>query len=261
MSPTLISSAVAVGYVRVSTEEQKLGPLAQRDAIANWSVYNALSVSEIFEDIGVSGTVEPRDRPGLAAALRCVQTTRADFLVVSARDRLSRDITNIVLLEAQLKRFEPPCRIVTATDDASEPVTPEQRVMTHIADAFAELERSKISERTKAGVRKARDAGRLPGPKKWSSFPRGRLTIQLLKRLKADGLSNSAIVSYCLKNSVFSPHRGAITFAHVRAALSSREEAADLDQTASVILDSVRSQPYYESKFVSGDGLERRRTK
>jgi DNA invertase Pin-like site-specific DNA recombinase len=259
---SLVSSSVAVGYIRGSTDEQKLTLAAQRDAITSFSAFNVLPVVAIFEDAGVSGSMAPHERPGLAAALRAVKDHRADFLVVAKRDRLSRDFTNTVLLEAQLKLLDPPCRIVTATEDADEEQTPEKRAMDRMSDVFAELELEKIRERTQKGVQEARKQGRLPGPKKWSTFTRGVLTVQLMQRLHTDGLSNTAIVAYCVRNDVFSPHRGRITMAHVRKCLASKEVAApDLDQTASALCAAVKAASYYESRFRVGSDVERKRVR
>src|SRR5260370_30004876 len=60
--------AVAVAYVRVSTEEQNLGPEAQRAAIGAWAERHGVRIAATFED-RLSGGTAPEDRPGLVAAL------------------------------------------------------------------------------------------------------------------------------------------------------------------------------------------------
>lgn len=40
----------AVGYVRVSTEEQVLGPDAQRAALEQWAVARHIELIAVFED-------------------------------------------------------------------------------------------------------------------------------------------------------------------------------------------------------------------
>jgi hypothetical protein len=64
------SATIAVGYVRVSTEEQVLGPEAQRVALARWAEGRGLQLVVVHEDRGVSGAAALDRRPGLLAALR-----------------------------------------------------------------------------------------------------------------------------------------------------------------------------------------------
>ena len=49
------SSLVAVGYVRVSTDDQNLGPQAQRAAIESWAAREGVQVAAWHVDQGVSG--------------------------------------------------------------------------------------------------------------------------------------------------------------------------------------------------------------
>jgi hypothetical protein len=64
------SATSAVGYVRVSTEEQVLGPDAQRAALEQWAVARRVELVAVFEDRGVSGATPLDRRPGLLAAAR-----------------------------------------------------------------------------------------------------------------------------------------------------------------------------------------------
>jgi len=82
---------IAVGYTRVSTDEQKLGPEAQRSAIAAWAARETIQVSRYCDDENVSGSVDPRLRPGFNAAMAAVTELKAGVIVVARRDRLARD--------------------------------------------------------------------------------------------------------------------------------------------------------------------------
>ena len=61
--------SLAVGYVRVSTDEQALGPIAQREALQAWCEAHGCRLCATFEDIGVSGGTGLERRPGLNLAL------------------------------------------------------------------------------------------------------------------------------------------------------------------------------------------------
>lgn len=250
-----ISSAIAVGYTRISKDELGSHSLdSQKDLIERWSIANALPVLAVHEDQGIGGAVPPADRPGLAAAVLAVKAHRADFLVVSARDRLSRDVLNTLLLERELEALDPPCRIVTAAEDPNAEPSPESKVMATIVDAFAEYERAKIRARTKEGVRKAREQGRVAGPQPWSKTTRGQATIQLVKHCKRIRcMSNAEIVSFCRRHEVYTPHRGYINPGHVRRALQVSDETvppADLGETAESLAAAVKRLSYCDTRFV-----------
>ena len=58
-----------VGYVRVSTDEQALGPEAQRNALEAWCRAQEAVQVAVCEDIEVSGATPLEKRPGLNQAL------------------------------------------------------------------------------------------------------------------------------------------------------------------------------------------------
>jgi putative DNA-invertase from lambdoid prophage Rac len=256
----VLSSATAIGYVRVSKEDQQLSPGAQVDAINTWSAHNAIPVTRIYQDLGVSGATPADERHGLSAALLAVETQEADFLVVSARDRLSRDMLQTMLIERHLSGLAKPCRVVTAVEDPQGSATPETVMLSQIVDSFAQYELSKIRSRTKEGVRKAREQGRVAGPKKLETYARGQRSIQLIKRLR-ETLKPTQIVAWLGSRGIFTPHRAAFTHQHIRACLASEYPAADLDYTAESLAQAVLALPYYESAFVKGSAAERARVR
>src|SRR5881392_2187057 len=92
-------ATTAVAYLRVSTEEQSLGPEAQRDAITRWAAHERVRVIAWHTDSGVSGAADPESRPALLAALASLAEHRAGLLVAAKRDRLGRDVVATALLE------------------------------------------------------------------------------------------------------------------------------------------------------------------
>lgn len=83
----------AVGYIRVSTDEQVNGPKAQADALAAWCARNGVELVAVHHDHGVSGGAELDKRPGLLAALD--ELERGDVLLVAKRDRLARSVAPV----------------------------------------------------------------------------------------------------------------------------------------------------------------------
>ena len=146
----------AVAYLRVSTEDQALGPEAQRAALERWAAANGVTIVAILEDRGVSGGAELADRPGLLLALSAILEHGAGLLLVAKRDRLARDPMIAAMVEAAAARSG--ARVVSAAGEGTDGNDPTSILMRRIVDAFAEYERLLIRARTKSAlaVKKAR---------------------------------------------------------------------------------------------------------
>lgn len=83
---------IAIAYLRVSTEDQKLGPEAQRAAIEAWAARESVTIAAWHCDHGVSGASEIDYRPGLLAALCDLRTHGASAIVVARRDCLAQSV-------------------------------------------------------------------------------------------------------------------------------------------------------------------------
>lgn len=143
------SNTSAVGYIRVSTEEQTLGPEAQRVALERWAEARGLQLVAVHEDRGVSGAAPLDRRPGLLAALESLEIHDAAFLVAAKRDRLARD----VVIAAQLERLvERQGAQLVSADGAGEGDSPEAALMRRLIDAIASYERDLIRGRTRAAL-------------------------------------------------------------------------------------------------------------
>src|SRR4051794_22768833 len=85
----------AVGYVRVSSEEQAAGgvsPAAQEAKVRMYAELHDLDLVAVEVDAGVSAkTIE---RPGLARALSMIDKWEADGLLIAKLDRLSRSVAD-----------------------------------------------------------------------------------------------------------------------------------------------------------------------
>jgi len=150
----------AVGYLRVSTEEQTLGPEAQRAALERWCAANKVELVEVFTDQGVSGGAALDKRPALLAAVAALKQHGAGVLLVAKRDRLARDTMLAAMVERLVEREGATVRTADATSDGNEP---EAVLMRRIVDAFAEYERLLIKARTRAALAVKRSRGERTG--------------------------------------------------------------------------------------------------
>ena len=150
----------AVAYLRVSTEDQALGPEAQRAAIEGWAAGQGVQVLSWRLDQGVSGATPIEDRPGLLAALQDLEDLEAGLIVVAKWDRLARDVMVAAMVERMVERIG--ARIVSA-DGVGVGDGPEAALMRAMVQAFAAYERALIRTRTSAALRALRAKGQRAG--------------------------------------------------------------------------------------------------
>lgn len=195
---------VAVIYVRVSTEAQELGPEAQKTAIEAWAAREGVTIAAVHVDQGVSGGAAIDKRPALLDALASLETHGAGLLVVSRRDRLSRDTMNAILLEGLAAKAG--AKIVSAAGEGTDADQndPAAFLMRRIVDLFAEYERLVIKARTRAAMRVKKARGESTGETPYGfRAEAGRLVedageqqvIGAVRELRAAGLSVRAIAA------------------------------------------------------------------
>lgn len=132
------------GYARVSTDDQN--PALQLAALKK------AGCRQVFKDEGISGAT--RNRPALR---RCLETLKAgDTLIVWKLDRLGRSLRDLIHMLDDLR--ERGVRFQSLTE-AIDTTTPTGRAMWQMIGVLAELERSLITERTRAGVKAAQARG------------------------------------------------------------------------------------------------------
>ena len=136
-----------VGYARVSMQDQN--PALQLDALT------AAGCEKVFTE-KASGA--QRELADLAAALSYMRS--GDSLVVWKLDRLARSLPQLIETVATLEDQGIGFRSLTEAIDTT---TAGGKLVFHIFGALAEFERSVIRERTRAGLKAARDRGRKGG--------------------------------------------------------------------------------------------------
>jgi len=148
-------------YLRVSTEDQaeKYGMDVQNEKCRAMATVKGWPVAAAFRDDGISGTVDEKERPGLAALIAAAEAGQINALIVAALDRLGRK-TRIVL-DLVEKLVACGVEIVSCKENLDTSTPAGQFVLTIFA-GLAQLERDTIVERTTAG-RNAR--GRKDGEK------------------------------------------------------------------------------------------------
>jgi DNA invertase Pin-like site-specific DNA recombinase len=137
----------AVGYVRVSTDEQVqsgLGLAAQRRAIKLAAEARGLTLVAIEVDEGVSGT--RTERAGLQAALGRIERREVGVLIAAKQDRLTRSLLHLAeLLERSAREG---WRLVFS-DTGTDTGTDSGTLLAGIMGSVAAWERQRIANRTR----------------------------------------------------------------------------------------------------------------
>ena len=140
-----------VGYMRVSSENDRQSTDLQRDAL----IAAGIDARHLFED-HASGAKD--ERKGLDQVLKYVQA--GDVLVVWKLDRLGRSLSHLLTIVNELKEKQVAFRSLTEGMDTT---TPSGELLFHIFGALAQYERALVKERVVAGLVAARRRGRIGG--------------------------------------------------------------------------------------------------
>jgi site-specific DNA recombinase len=156
----------AVGYVRVSTEEQRDSGLslgAQREAIAAFAKSQGYELVEVVEDAAVSGASDPAQRPGFRRVLELAQAGAFGVLLVWKFDRLARHLAYAITATQTLREtYGVTLRSVT---EPIETESPMGQTIFSIFAGMAMMEREAITERTLMGRKAKAKAGGFAGGK------------------------------------------------------------------------------------------------
>jgi DNA invertase Pin-like site-specific DNA recombinase len=136
-----------IGYARVSTQDQDL--TLQLDALTKEGC------EKIFQEKASGGQ---RERPELKAALSYMR--EGDILIVWKLDRLARSIKQLI---ETVEDFEAQGIGLKSLQDPIDTSSPSGKLVFHIFAALAEFERGVIRDRTNAGLKSARERGRIGG--------------------------------------------------------------------------------------------------
>ena len=191
----------AIGYVRVSTEEQASkghGLEIQDGAIRAFAESQGFELVDVVTDAGVSGASKPSDRPGFGQIVERASAGEFSILLVWKFDRLARNLRHAInTVHEDLNARDVELRSVT--EAAIDTGSPMGRMIFSIFAGMAEGERETITLRTKGGrLAKARKGGVACGtaPIGYRRREDGSLevvadqarTVRLIFDLRKDGL-------------------------------------------------------------------------
>ena len=158
--PTPVRAAI---YARVSTLNGSQDPTMQTRELQEYCQRRGWQVFDCYIDNGVSGKKD--SRPQLNKMMHAAHERRFSVVVVWRFDRFARSVSH--LLRA-LETFNALGVQFVSLNEQVDTGTPTGKMVFTVLGAVAELERSLIVERVRAGLRHARAKGKKLGrPKKY----------------------------------------------------------------------------------------------
>jgi DNA invertase Pin-like site-specific DNA recombinase len=181
-------------YARVSTADQHLE--TQLYDLRKLAANRGFEVSREYCDRGISGS--KARRPALDAMMADGRRGQFSVVLVAAFDRIARSTKNFLEIVDELNELE--IEFISARE-AIDTSGPMGRMFITLVGSIAELERSLIVERIKAGMRRARmegqKLGRAPLNVDHDALVRDRLAgMSLTSVAKKYGVSRASVVRF-----------------------------------------------------------------
>jgi len=145
-------------YARVSTNKNGQDPTMQTRELEEYCQRRGWEVAGCYVDNGISGSKE--SRPELDRLMADAHRRRFDAVAVWKFDRFARSVSH--LLRA-LETFKALGIDFVSLSEQVDTSTPTGKMVFTVLGAVAELERSLIAERVRAGIRNARAKGKRLG--------------------------------------------------------------------------------------------------
>jgi DNA invertase Pin-like site-specific DNA recombinase len=192
-------------YARVSTADQS--PASQLYDLRQMAAQRGLEVVGEYIDHGISGT--KNRRPGLDSLMTDARHGKFDIVLIWAADRIARSVHHFIETLEELQHLNVAFLSYREQIDTSGPLGKAVMV---IVGAIAELERSLIVERVKAGMRRARlegrRIGRTPLPIDQNAILLDRQRGRSLTEIATAHRISRALVSKVLRRARNAGHEG-----------------------------------------------------
>jgi len=143
-------------YCRVSTKEQTTEN--QKRDLIRYCEQRELTIVEVFEDQGVSGSKQ--NRPALDAMMAKARLGAFDTVLVWKFDRFARSTRHLITALSEFQELG--IDFISFNEGVDTSTSVGKMVFTFLG-AIAEFEKNLIIERTKAGLRTAKAKGKVFG--------------------------------------------------------------------------------------------------
>ena len=143
-------------YLRTSTDTQTTAN--QLPALQRLAAARDLGLPAVYEDQAASGI---GDRPQLARLLNDARKGNVHSILVWAIDRLGRNVHEVVATILELDHLN--VRLISHSEPWLDTSGPVRSLLIYVFSWVAEQERSRLVERTKSGMSRAKSQGKTIG--------------------------------------------------------------------------------------------------
>jgi DNA invertase Pin-like site-specific DNA recombinase len=188
----------AFGYLRVSSESQIAGDglPRQRAAIQAWAMANNVKIVRWFEERGVSGTIDLKNRPALSSLMVALLNDGVRLVVIEKLDRIARDqMIQESIIQTFLKQsFE----LVSAASGEENLCgnDPGRKLMRTIMGAIAEYDKQMIVLKLRAARERAKAVSprrTCEGRKPYGFYSEEAAVLQRIVQLQREGKTHTQI--------------------------------------------------------------------
>ena len=200
----------AIGYVRVSTEEQAKEGIsleAQEEKIKAFCLAKGWELVKIFSDAGCSA--KNLKREGILFLISFCEKKMCDIVVIYKLDRLTRNVRDLGYLLQDV--FEKNGIAFSSVQDSFDTTTASGRLILNFLGCIAQWEREVIAERTKDVLAYKKENFKIYGPipfgfkrKKDKLLPckKELSVVKLIYNLREKGESFQDIVDHLKNKSI-----------------------------------------------------------
>ena len=200
----------AVGYVRVSTEDQARNEVsleARTASIQAWAQSLNITLLKTIEDAGISGT-GIRQRPGLQEALKLTCDRKA-VLVVYSLSRLSRSTKDTLQIAERLDKAGAD---LVSLSERIDTTSASGKMIFRLMAVLNEFERDQVAERTAAVLQHKKAKGLVYSPVPFGYERKGDTLVPVKDELRIIELMRS-LRSQCQRRFNF-PQLCRLNFPH-----------------------------------------------
>jgi len=229
-----IEKQTAIGYIRVSSEEQTKGGLsleAQRNKIESYCIANGFELVAVYADESVSGYTLINDRPQGKLAIKDLREGKAKHFVAAKLDRIFRNTQDARAIHDDLKSLGIGIHILDIKIDTTSAMG---ITFFELMAVFAQFESLITKERTKLILDRLKENGKAYSPTPYGFDNKDGLLIKNTKEQKAiklicdlrqEGVSYNAIANE-LELHGYKPKTGKAWYASSVRSIYKRQSVA-----------------------------------
>lgn len=148
-----------LGYIRVSTKDQKDSIIVQENKIREYCRFKNIHLNQIITDEDISGGTPFRERPGGSQIFNSLSA--GDTLISIKPDRLFRNVQDALLTVDHWDHHNISLHIIDLGGNSIDTKTAMGRLFFTQAISMAEFERRITGERTKAILNNRKDSSKV----------------------------------------------------------------------------------------------------